>query len=1297
VICEGYTIDDRFVVGRLAGTGGMGAVYRAADRATGEAAAVKVIEARNQNEAERFLREAKTLATVVSPAVVRYLSHGTTREGALFLAMEWLEGEDLDQRLHRAGLTVSEALAVARRAAEGLAAAHDRRVIHRDVKPSNIFLVGGDPHRAKLIDFGVARADSYARPLTRTGMILGTAGYMAPEQAIAARDIDARADVFALGCVLFECLAGKPAFAGDQAIAVLAKVLCADVPRLRELRTAVPPALDDLVARMVAKDRDERPADGRAVLEELMRCEDSANASVPVHAVRTERALTGRERRVVSAVLARMSDEVGAGATLTPGEASAELDAARVMVVRFGGQLLQIGDGSLVVTLAGRGSAKELAMRAAACALLLRDSLGAAHIGVATGRAETSESQPVGPAIERAAALLAHVQEEGHDRGAIVLDEVTSTLLGARFEQRDSGGRRLLVGERIAAEGVRKLLGRASPFVGREKELALLEATFAESTADSVARAVLVIGSAGIGKSRLRHELVTRIRAAGDAVVLEARADPVAAGSPLGLARQLVRVAFGASAPRADAIAGDRHRLREHMSHLFGDQRAPQVAELLGDMIGVAPEVASPELRAARNEPRLLQTRYESAFCDWLAAETVRHPLLIVVEDLHWGDHASVSCIEEALRRLADHPILVLALARPEVHDMFPRLWDATGSLQVVRLGGLTRRAAERLVGTMLGDGAPRDRIARVVARADGNAFYLEELIRRVSEGGGDELPETVLAMVQSRLEALEREPRKVLRAASIFGETFCRDGIEALVGGPTPSTHVEDCLHVLTACELVEGAPMVGPPGRRELRFRHGLVREAAYGMLTVEDRSVGHLLAAEWLEQSGEDDGIVMAEHWERGGNRERAIPWIARAARRALDVGNVEAALALTERGIRFGPTGEMRGSLHVVEMHAHGRTQDWPRVRAGAGAAMEHLQPGSTAWFEAVAGAMYAGLCVGDASATSEILPAIARLSLVSRKPDPTGSFGFAMTAIVSALVQSGQRAAILETAARFETLALGRTDHDSVFVGWWNSLRTLVRLDVTGDLGGAYESAEASLQAFDSAGHLPGRAYANILRGFVQAELGCYHEAGRCEREALRLARELGAAAFESYAKLLLARTIALVGDHDAARAELAGVNSASSIWRPAARAVLAEILLLEGRLDDAEREARAIVDESPWVTVPHGKALAILGEIASKQGRPAAARSFAERGLALEAAAVTLPADGSTFRLVRAEALVALGERDAAKVAVAEARDRIVRIAAAVSNETMRSAYCTRLPANARTLELADALASPRE
>ena len=243
---------------------------------------------------------------------------------------------------------------------------------------------------------------------------------------------------------------------------------------------------------------------------------------------------------------------------------------------------------------------------------------------------------------------------------------------------------------------------------------------------------------------------------------------------------------------------------------------------------------------------------------------------------------------------------MVLAIARGEVHETFPNLWEQR-SLQEIRLGPLVRRAGERLVREVLGDDVDPAQCARLLDRAAGNVFYLEELIRAYRRGLGPRagthghdgspppplgelgqrcprstpwsLPGTVLAMVEARLGRLDPMARRVLRAASVFGEVFWRGGLLALTGGDYKASEVDDWLAELARREIVQRRDVSRFPAEHEYQFRHALVRDAAYQMLTAEDRALGHKLAGEWLGDAGEHEAMVLAEHFERGGALDKA----------------------------------------------------------------------------------------------------------------------------------------------------------------------------------------------------------------------------------------------------------------------------------------------------------------------------------------------------------------------------------------------------------------------------------------
>ena len=249
----------RFEILNLAGKGGMGEVYRVRDWQTNGVVALKVIAADAEHQLERFSRESELLEALEHPGIVKYVGHGTVDDGRPFLAMEWLEGESLAEHLDRQLLTIGEALAMAEGVAEALGAAHAHGIVHRDLKPGNVFLVGGQVERIKLLDFGIASARGSTKELTESTTMLGTPGYMAPEQMQSSKDASAAADVFSLGCVLFKSLTGTIPFEGKNTMDLVLSVMTQPPLPILALRQDATRPIATLLEKLLAKDVDDRP------------------------------------------------------------------------------------------------------------------------------------------------------------------------------------------------------------------------------------------------------------------------------------------------------------------------------------------------------------------------------------------------------------------------------------------------------------------------------------------------------------------------------------------------------------------------------------------------------------------------------------------------------------------------------------------------------------------------------------------------------------------------------------------------------------------------------------------------------------------------------------------------------------------------------------------------------------------------------------------------------------------------------------------------------------------------------
>jgi len=250
-------------------SGGMARVFRAIDLETQEVVAIKRPARGDDASLARFFEEAKILSELDHPAIVRAYSSGGKDFDDAHLVMEWLSGATLAECLVAGRLSVQEAVTVARRAAEALSAVHRAKIVHRDVKPTNLILCDGSPARTKLLDFGIARREATRGLSAHASFAGGTWAYMSPEQAMGSAELGARVDVYALGCVLFECLTGSPAFPSDRAQAVVAKVW-QPPPNLGDFCRDLPAALLKIVSRALATDPTLRQRDGGALVVELL-------------------------------------------------------------------------------------------------------------------------------------------------------------------------------------------------------------------------------------------------------------------------------------------------------------------------------------------------------------------------------------------------------------------------------------------------------------------------------------------------------------------------------------------------------------------------------------------------------------------------------------------------------------------------------------------------------------------------------------------------------------------------------------------------------------------------------------------------------------------------------------------------------------------------------------------------------------------------------------------------------------------------------------------------------------------
>lgn len=1235
----GDTVADRFLLTRQAGAGGMGVVFAAQDLVSREQVAVKVLATKftedTASAVQRFMREAELLAELRHPRIVRYIGHGLTDSEIPFLAMEWLDGEDLAQRLARQPLTTADSVALCRRLAEGLRVAHERGIIHRDIKPANIFLRNGKIEDVVLMDFGIARRGRQLRGLTQTGFLIGTPDYMAPEQARSQRDIGPAADVFAIGCLLYECLAGRPPFCAEQIAAVVAKILFDAAPKLTATRPHISPQLSDLVDRMLAKEPEQRPQnagelhDALLVVEELLMQQGTPLAATQPAGVPSPIALE-QEQQLVCVIVGVADFHISTAATqehqatlLLPDHLIGEL---RQLLSSYDAHVETLGEGMFVVVLTARSDmvATDQVAQAARCALLLRSHVHHSfRLSLATGRGQLAGQRPLGDALDRALALLGSTSPgqalAGNDPVSsaesgqpLLLDETSAGLLDSRFQlRRITTSVYELDSESLSADIKRPLLGKPTPCVGRERELAILEALWNSVREEEGSCLALVTGSPGVGKSRIRHEFIRRIAARGEPYqVWSGRGELMSAGASYSILAQALRQMAGVSDEQPPQLQFEQ--LRQRLGQRLPNGDLNRVTQFVAEICGIPVAAPIEVLQAARQDARLLGEHVCSALVALIRAECAEAPLLLVLDDLHWGDTLTVRLIDSVLAKVGDCPLMVLALARPEVDTIFPRLW-ADRRRQDLRLELLSRKACERLIRQVLGGQLSSDACNRLINQAGGNALFLEELIRAAAEGKTDELPSTVLAMLQSRVQSLETGPRRTLRAASVYGERFSYSGVAALLAASESHSLLERGLSALLDQEIIEEQNQRGQAGDRQFSFHHNLIREAAYSLLSDEQKQLLHSHAGDYLERAGEPSALVIAEHFVRSGQSSRAGIYFLRASEQAHRGGDSDAVKRLAARGLQCQPDKPTYIGLLALVSQSHLWKSEWAAAATYGEQVLALAAPGSPAFGVAAA----AILCDTWPHRKARFLDVFDAVVRAEPSPGAIATHAFAMAIGIWVLDLAGEALLSQHYLLQLHKLVEPVLESDPLARAWM-------------------QRAHVHREAWIHCNPWRGREYSYVARSSFLAALH--------QRSAVAMEAFVGINSF--YLGDLVLAEQELLGTF-AYRESLGLLSSLRSYY-------YIVVLLGLGRISDAQKEAAILlqISEEPSTRSVKGRAYFALAEIALHCGDSQTAKLQIERAIDFLDEA---PMERCAAEFVRAASELSLGNTKQARMIAEQA------------------------------------------
>ncbi|MBX3208478.1 MAG: protein kinase [Labilithrix sp.] len=1275
----------RFVIEREVGRGGVGIVYRARDEVSGAPVALKVIAIPGVDAGEeaRFGREGRVLAGLSHPGIVRVVAFGQLDEGHPYVAMEWLEGEDIAQRQKRAPLTLGRAVEIAAQVADSLAYAHGVGIIHRDIKPSNVILVprpasggpaederpvGSGPHHdwpldAKLVDFGVASAED-AR-LTRTGAIIGTPAYMAPEQARGDAEVDARADIYGLGATLFEIIAGRPPHMGPTPIAILARLVTTPAPRLGEVFSDAPVSLDDLLCEMLATHPEERPARAsdvalrlRSIAVELERTPMATRAQSPDLAPLSMGSLVlstskpGGSRLVTSILATHVPKGPPRGRLI------AHLRAR-------GAEATELGGDAIVAHLGVKKALGDEAARA--LDLGLRLAKMGARVGVATGRTRIDRTRPTGEVVDRAAALARDAQ-----KSQVLADTTTSELARGRFEMQVRPDGTSVVGPKVTAK---KEIAGGSPFVGREADLSQVVTAFERCQEDETPIIVTLTGAPGIGKTRLRREAIARIAAHPSAPrVVMVRAESFAKSHALGVmadvARGLAGVAKGAAL--TDAMAATEALLARI------DLPTAGTRDLVARLVANEPLPEAVDARGARDALWI-------ALTDMALRVSKEAALAIALEDAHWADLESLAWLDHLLARALGHSVFVLATARPTLWRDDPARWSGRDHVRI-ELRPLARRTVRAIAKAILGEKASgvegEALVESISAQAGGSPLFAEELARLAHQGRDAASAPTIEAAIQVHLDALDEDVREAAMKLAVFGLQVWDAGLDAL--GVKNSAEV---MRALTAAEIIVEQATSRFKETREWAFKHALTREVAYAALGEEQLKELHTQAGRWLAKMGEDDSVV-ARHLELGGEPVLAANYLEKAARRALAASALGEAVRLAEKSLDFAEESATQFARAQLLDEA------WVRLDARAGERDTAVRAMQDAVYDEPSAVRALGARVRYENACGGGPDTSAGLEEVIRRAKAAGLFDEEARSAAD-LAARYAFAGELDKAADWadSLLALSRSHGIAgAAVDAWQTL-AVVR-QARGDVGAALDARRSAALAASEAGLKTREATLTINVGFALTTMGAKEEARAAIESGITLAQAVGSPGTVRHGQMNLLCWTATFGHEaalDALLADPRGIadNAVSGAWVPHDRATLGvlfyrgvELLRTDGAPrvlssvmpsaseapggDHAARQARTLLKTAAGGyratkmldVVP--VALGLWSEAELRCGQ-------ADRALELANEAVNLLEDGSPSLLNEApiylalhDVLVSLGRHEEAKTAIARGLPRLV-------------------------------------
>jgi serine/threonine protein kinase/tetratricopeptide (TPR) repeat protein len=995
------------------GKGGMATVYRARQQSVDRDVAIKVIKGNIKDDhdaIQRFQREARVIARLEHPHILPIYDFDGTHEPP-YIVMRYLDGGTLKDVMKQGLLPLSEVAYLIQQVASALDYAHRQGIVHRDIKPSNILI--DREGNAFVSDLGIARitggGDGQRKGITMSGAIIGTPEYMSPEQAMGLPDIDSKADIYSLGVMLFEMLTGQLPYTADTTMGILLKHIQSPVPSVREKNADLPETIDEILERALAKEPEGRYASAGEIARDLVHMSGSTMTVAPVRLrAAAAESVVLRSQELFHKTQEKDSD-VSTGSRETPSEQQRQVTVVHINVADFEEILMETDPEDASKTLNRLLDQMQTLIESRGGFLRERT---ATALQALWGINEVHEDDPenaINAALavrDMAQRLTAKWLEKGEampiqigiDTGAVLIQAAqgSTTTSGqpitfvTRIERAAPAGEILMSHDTfrhvigiydVRQETPVRVRGRSEPIevyvvlrarprafrlqtrgvegidtkmIGRDGELKLLQDALMLCIEDSETQMVTVTAEAGVGKSRLLFEFTRWIDVIDVTVTFfEGRATQQTTNLPYSLIRSVFSFRF--EILDSDTPEVMRDKFTRGIMGFMGDNTSDEAA-FIGQLVGFDFS-EHPAVKPVLSSADAFQRQALEHLNAFFRSITRNGPAIIELEDIHWADTYSLDLISHLVSENRELPLMVICMARPELHEKRSGWGEGQDFHHRIDLKPLSKLDTRRLVREVLQkvDDIPAEIRDLIVERADGNPFYIEELVKILIEDGvivkGEtedanwrvlperladlRVPPTLTGVLQARLDTLEPAARLLLGRAAVVGRIFWVSAVEALESAD--GFHIERqerILEDLRRREMIYLREKSDFGGTQEYVIKHAILRDVIYESLLKRQQRSYHAAAAEWLlrasaERADEYTGLI-AEHYEKAGEFVKSAGYLLTSAEKAYRVAAYpEARTSLTHVLAILPETGDadaqrlqLQASLLLSEIHDAG---------------------------------------------------------------------------------------------------------------------------------------------------------------------------------------------------------------------------------------------------------------------------------------------------------------------------------------------------------------------------------------